>query len=269
MTSNVEGFDKASPINVLTRLAQEKPDVIMLTEDTTRTAGALKAAATTLGYHLACSCRAEILMSATRNTVHLRNTILVRKGITTENMKCGDIHSAGQTHRTFCGVTLKLGRRRIPIVATHLLGGRYESVQFLKHVRGREKQLQKIVNAYSPVVIAGDFNAFESAAMARKAYANYPPYQKQSTEHKKMYLEYSTNGHEFLSASGYKKAYTAQEIGATSYYNGAMDWVYFRPGLLRAKGSKNVEMMNGKRHPQNCSGCLTDHNAVVVDFAVL
>ena len=33
MTSNVEGFDKASPIKILTRLAQEKPDVMSTPRD--------------------------------------------------------------------------------------------------------------------------------------------------------------------------------------------------------------------------------------------
>jgi endonuclease/exonuclease/phosphatase family metal-dependent hydrolase len=142
---------------------------------------------------------------------------------------------------------------RHPIVNVHLCGGRYDDRNFRQLGRVKEDQLRKVVEAWDPSIIVGDFNVDPEV---RPSLETHPVFRKLVTDAERQeYIAYHTNGHAYLESMGFVRA--LQDIStATSRYGGQPDHIYYRPD--RGLSILRVEVV-----PFQPS---TDHNALRILF---
>ena len=196
------------------------------------------------GFKRAASCNAEKLNGSPG---YLMNLTLVRKGLKTK--KIGSFSDTKICPTKRCLLVVEVGGIRIANV--HLCGGRYDDENFEKAIDSKENELHRLVDKFSPDIVAGDFNG-EPIKVPTK----YDLYKNLDRAGKKLYKQYYSSGHSYLKEQGYTRVASK---GITSVYGGTPDWFYYDSGVLKNKGMKKLMAIRDE---------YSDHNGLIAKFEV-
>lgn len=140
-------------------------------------------------------------------------------------------------------VMMEIMVKHVPIrlVLTHLSGGRFDDKLASEAIQAgvnapvltaKSQELTKILDAYDPHIIWGDFNSLHCETKHfDDLFAKHQPYQKlEPGSARDSFKAYAKDGHQYLKGQGYEAAYSEEEIGVTSYYGSTVDWVYYDGG---------------------------------------
>lgn len=200
----------------------------------------------------------------------------------------GDSH---YTPRSAACVLLRpvgVSASNLVVVATHLMGGRFEDINWVVDcelgVNERVNQVVAIQDAVRenfekeqelPCIIAGDFNVMKKGFLEgpfvketmQYVIGNTMLYSRAKLEkdYKDKYVAYQTAVHSTLEALGYTAAYGREDNVhemKTSKVAGCVDWIYVK-GLI----SKKDEEIISSQIPTT-SVWVSDHNAVIVTLSL-
>jgi endonuclease/exonuclease/phosphatase family metal-dependent hydrolase len=162
----------------------------------------------------------------------------------------------------------------VVIANVHLTGGGYEDKNYFKAINTKKKQVEQVLNTFSPDIILGDFNSefdsdlasafiderFDEGDLARlksqrggtNAITRYKKYYSSWTE-----LFKDEGGYDY-----YSPAYTEREIGPTSDKGGNPDWIIYNTLTLR----KSARSTLFKGLGDDGQALLSDHNGIIAYF---
>jgi len=214
------------------------------------------------GYSLVASCKAEYIDDGI-----MSNNIYVRNDLEVENFIDDiDITSRCTVPRCASSVTVK----GVQITNLHACGGRYDDVDYNDLINTKENHIEEIIRTIGakPDLIVGDFNSEAVMQNVLNSLKDYPLYNDPNTN-KELFIKYFTGHYLSLSKHGYKTAYDSSEIGPTSRFGTTVDWMYYQPNKLIPipTSIKRIDMMDKQNN--QLIPIMTDHNAVLVTFAIL